>query len=93
MLHLRNVRLIGDRLTGDMTVRQTLAVGVGTVLIAGGLLGASVTFVPSGFGVDAQERGQPAQEQSESHEQMDQMMDQMMDGDMMDGTPEPEESR
>ena len=59
-------------------VRQKLAAGVGTLMIAGGLLGASLTFAPSDLSADAQERRGEAQTPSEAHEQMHTMMDMMM---------------
>lgn len=57
---------------------QKLAMGLGTVMIAGGLLGASLTFTSSDVSIIAQEQGEQAQTPSPEHEQMDAMMDMMM---------------
>lgn len=59
-------------------VRQKLATGLGTLMVAGGLLGASLTLVPTAPEANAQERDQPEQVQSDAHEQMHAMMDMMM---------------
>ena len=59
-------------------MRQKLAAGLGTLLIASGLLGASLTFAPSGLSADAQERRGEEQTRSEAHEQMQNMMNMMM---------------
>ena len=62
-------------------MRQQMARGLGTLMIAGGLLGASLTIFPSdssGTSVQAQETEQATPERSPEHEQMHGMMDMMM---------------
>lgn len=59
-------------------MRQKLAMGLGTFMIAGGLLGASLTFTPWDLGVSAQEEPKQEQAPSAAHEQMDAVMDMMM---------------
>lgn len=58
-------------------MRQKITVTAGTLMIAGGLLGASLTFNPM-EGVSAQETDRPAEERNETHNQMHTMMDGMM---------------
>ena len=58
-------------------MRQKIAMTAGTFMIAGGLLGASLTFSPM-EDVSAQETEPPTEERSETHEQMHNMMDGMM---------------
>ncbi len=55
-------------------MRQKLALSLGALMIAGGLLGASVTFGPSDLSADAQERRGEEQIPSDAHEQMHAMM-------------------
>ena len=59
-------------------MRQKLALGLGTFMIAGGLLGASLTFTLWDRSVSAQEEPEQEQAPSEAHQQMDAMMDMMM---------------
>lgn len=63
-------------------MRQRLAMGLGTLMIAGGMLGASLTIDSRDQRVDAQEGAQEgtptAETRSPEHEQMDGMMDMMM---------------
>lgn len=59
-------------------MRQKLALGIGALMIAGGLLGASATFAPSDGIVAAQEQRDEQQPPSEAHERMHTMMDMMM---------------
>lgn len=58
-------------------MRQKIAMTAGTFMIAGGLLGASLTFSPM-EDVSAQETEPPTEERSETHEQMHNMMDSVM---------------
>lgn len=59
-------------------MRQRLAMGLGALMIAGGMLGASLTFGAGGLSVDAQEGTPPVEERSEAHERMDEVMDEVM---------------
>lgn len=59
-------------------MRRTFAITLGTVLIAAGMLGASLTVAASDPSAAAQELEPAGQERSPAHEQMHQMMDAMM---------------
>ena len=59
-------------------MRRKLALGIGILMIAGGLLGVSMTFAPSDGIVAAQEQPDEQQSPSEAHERMHTMMDMMM---------------
>lgn len=59
-------------------MRRILAIALGTILVAAGMLGASLTVAASDMGAEAQELDAAGQERSAAHGQMHQMMDAMM---------------
>jgi len=76
---------------GNTTMRQKLATAIGTLMIAGGLLGASLTGGAGGLSVEAQEATPPAEEQSDAHERMHKMMGAGASEQMHAAMPESEE--